>query len=59
MAVVLQILILDIALALIACVTVWQSSQLVSAAALLAAAGVVGLASRRLLAGPPAREASR
>jgi UDP-N-acetylmuramyl pentapeptide phosphotransferase/UDP-N-acetylglucosamine-1-phosphate transferase len=59
MAVVAQILFLNVALALIAIVTVWQSSTLVSIIALAVAAGLVGLASKRLLAGPSAREAPR
>jgi|HubBroStandDraft_6_1064221.scaffolds.fasta_scaffold313198_2 UDP-N-acetylmuramyl pentapeptide phosphotransferase/UDP-N-acetylglucosamine-1-phosphate transferase len=58
MAVVAQILVLEIALALLAFVSAWQDSMLLSAIALVVAAGLVGIASKRLLAGPPAaREA--
>jgi UDP-N-acetylmuramyl pentapeptide phosphotransferase/UDP-N-acetylglucosamine-1-phosphate transferase len=53
MGVVAQILILDVALACIAFVSVWQDSMPVSAIALIAAAALVGIASKRLLAGPP------
>jgi len=53
-AVVAQIFILDIGLALLACISAWQSSVPVSAATLVAAAALVGLGSKRLTDGPSA-----
>jgi UDP-N-acetylmuramyl pentapeptide phosphotransferase/UDP-N-acetylglucosamine-1-phosphate transferase len=53
-AVVAQILILDIALSILAFISVWQGSMPVSAVALAAGAALVGLACKRLTAGPSA-----
>ncbi len=54
MAVVTQILVLNLGLALLAFVSVWQSSMPVSALALVTAAVLIWLACRRLTAGPSA-----
>jgi UDP-N-acetylmuramyl pentapeptide phosphotransferase/UDP-N-acetylglucosamine-1-phosphate transferase len=59
-AVVAQILILDIALSILAFISVWQGSMPVSAVTLAAGAALVGLACKRLTAGPSAaRETHR